>query len=229
MARFSRLRVYRDMLQVGLVPLFHHDDPEVALEVVRACAAGGCRLVEFTNRGDFAHEVFAVLERTCRRELPEVVLGVGSVIDPATAALYLNLGAAFVVAPSFSLEVARVCNRRKVAYLPGCATVTEIGAAEEAGCEIVKLFPGDAVGGPGFVKALGGPSPWTRAMPTGGVEPTEESLGAWFSAGAACVGMGSKLITKELVEARDFDGLAAKVKATLEIVARCRPSVEEVA
>jgi 2-dehydro-3-deoxyphosphogluconate aldolase / (4S)-4-hydroxy-2-oxoglutarate aldolase len=109
-----------------------------------------------------------------------------------------------------------------VAYVPGCATVTEIGLAEESGCEIVKLFPGDAVGGPGFVKALRGPSPWTRTMPTGGVEPTEESLGAWFDAGAACVGMGSKLITKELVEARDFEGLTVKVRQKLELVARCR-------
>ena len=224
MARFSRLQVYEALLEVGVVPLFHHDDPDIALEVVRAVAAGGGRVLEFTNRGDHAHEVFTELERACRRDLPEVVLGAGSVVDPATAALYLNLGAGFVVAPSFDPDVARVCNRRKVAYIPGCATPTEIGRAEEAGCEIVKAFPGDAVGGPGFVAALRGPSPWTRVMPTGGVEPTEESLKAWFDAGAACVGLGSKLIRKELVEARDWDALTAEVRATLEIVARHRPS-----
>ena len=228
MARFSRLHVYREMLRVGLVPLFHHDDAEVALNVVRAVAAGGCHLLEFTNRGDFAHEVFAELERACRRELPDVVLGAGSVVDPATAALYMNLGAAFVVAPSLNPEVARVCNRRKVAYLPGCATATEIGQAEELGCEIVKVFPGDAAGGPGFVKALRGPSPWTRVLPTGGVEPTDESLKAWFDAGVACVGMGSKLITKELVSAGDWDGLAEKVRTALEIVARHRQVPQEV-
>lgn len=224
MARHSRLEVYGTLLDVGLVPLFHHDDPEVAIEVVRAVAAGGARVVEFTNRGDHAHEVFAALERVCRRDLPEVVLGAGSIIDPATAALYLNLGADLVVAPSFAAEVARVCNRRKVAYIPGCATPTEIGQAEEAGCEIVKVFPGGAVGGPGFVAALRGPSPWTRVMPTGGVEPTEDSLKAWFDAGVACVGMGSKLIRKEVVEARDWDTLTAEVRATVDVIARLRPS-----
>jgi 2-dehydro-3-deoxyphosphogluconate aldolase / (4S)-4-hydroxy-2-oxoglutarate aldolase len=228
MARFSRLHVYREMLRTGLVPLFHHDDPETALGVVRAVAAGGCRVIEFTNRGDFAHEVFAELERVCRRELPDAVLGAGSVVDAATAALYLNLGAAFVVAPSLNPEVARVCNRRKVAYLPGCATATEISQAEELGCEIVKVFPGDAVGGPAFVKALRGPSPWTRVMPTGGVEPTEASLKAWFDAGVACVGMGSKLITADLVAAGDWDGLTEQVRAALEIVARHRATLEEV-
>jgi 2-dehydro-3-deoxyphosphogluconate aldolase / (4S)-4-hydroxy-2-oxoglutarate aldolase len=222
-ARFSRLQVYTAMLDVGVVPLFHHDDPDVAVEVVRAVAAGGCRVVEFTNRGAFAHDVFAALERACRRELPDVVLGAGSVVDGGTAALYLNLGAAFIVGPALNADVARVCNRRKVAYLPGCATATEVGQAEELGCEIVKLFPGDVAGGPAFVKALRGPSPWTSVMPTGGVEPTPASLGAWFDAGAVCVGIGGRLITSALVEARDWDGLTTQARAAVEVAARQRP------
>jgi 2-dehydro-3-deoxyphosphogluconate aldolase / (4S)-4-hydroxy-2-oxoglutarate aldolase len=221
-ARFQRLEVYRRVLEAGLVPLFHHDDPEVAWEVVRAAAAGGCPVLEFTNRGDRAHEVFADLERRCQRDLPEMALGAGSVLDAPTAGLYLNLGAAFVVAPTFDAEVARTCNRRKVAYMPGCTTPTEIARAEEAGCEIVKLFPGGAAGGPDLVRALRGPSPWTSLMPTGGVEPTEESLSAWFGAGAACVGMGSQLVSRDLVEAHDWDTITERIRATLALVARCR-------
>jgi 2-dehydro-3-deoxyphosphogluconate aldolase / (4S)-4-hydroxy-2-oxoglutarate aldolase len=221
-ARFDRLQVYEHLLRQGLVPLFHHPDPDVAWEVVRAVAAGGCSVVEFTNRGDHSHEVFASLDARCRRELPDVVLGAGSVVDAGTASLYLNLGAAFIVAPTFDPEVARTCNRRKVAYLPGCATPTEIARAEEAGCEIVKLFPGDAAGGPALVAALRGPSPWTRIMPTGGVEPTQASLSAWFDAGAACVGMGSQLVRRSLVEAHDWGGLTEAVRAALGLVAQCR-------
>ncbi len=226
MARFDRLEVYRGLLDTGVVPLFHHADPEVAWEVLRATAAGGSPVMEFTHRGDRAHEVFAELERRCVRELPGMRLGAGSVVDAATAGLYINLGAAFVVAPTFDAEVARICNRRKVAYLPGCATPTEIARAEESGCEIVKLFPGGAAGGPAFVKALLGPSPWTRIMPTGGVAPTEDSLGAWFRAGAACVGMGSQLIRRDLVEAGDWDALTDQVRSVIELVARCRSTEE---
>lgn len=222
MARFERLEVYRRLLDAGLVPLFHHDEIDVAEAVVRAVAAGGCTVLEFTNRGDQAHEVFASLERMCRHELPDVVLGAGSVVDAGTASLYLNLGAAFVVGPSFDPEVARVCNRRKVAYLPGCATATEVGRAEEHGCEIVKIFPGGTVGGPAFVKALLGPSPWTRLMPTGGVEPTEDSISAWLEAGAACLGIGSKLISGDLVAARDWEALTAKARTACDAVVRHR-------
>jgi 2-dehydro-3-deoxyphosphogluconate aldolase / (4S)-4-hydroxy-2-oxoglutarate aldolase len=225
-ARFDRLQVYDRLLGQGLVPLFHHPEPDGAWEVVQAVAAGGCSVVEFTNRGDHAHEVFAALDERCRRELPDLVLGAGSVVDAGTASLYLNLGAAFVVGPTFDPEVARTCNRRKVAYLPGCATATEIARAEEAGCEIVKLFPGGAAGGPPFVAALRGPSPWTRIMPTGGVEPTEASLAAWFDAGAACVGMGSQLIRRDLVVAGDWEELTESVRSVLGLAARCRASKE---
>ena len=224
----SRLQVYREMLRGGLVPLFHHDDPDVAIAVVRAVAASGCRVLEFTNRGAAAHEVFAALQAAGRRERLDVLVGAGSIVDPATAGLYLNLGAAFVVGPTLEPEVARVCNRRKVAYLPGCATATEIGRAEELGCEIVKLFPGGAAGGPSFVKAVLGPSPWTRIMPTGGVQPTHDSLDEWFSAGVACVAMGSRLITRELIEHKDWAGLTASVAKALQLITELRDIPKEV-
>jgi 2-dehydro-3-deoxyphosphogluconate aldolase/(4S)-4-hydroxy-2-oxoglutarate aldolase len=222
MARFTRLKVLNAMLENGVVPVFYHADVEVARNVARACAEGGCPMLEFTNRGDHAWEVFSELERFCARELPELILGVGSVVDPGTASLYINCGANFVVGPVLNAEVARACNRRKIAYSPGCGSASEISQAEELGCEIVKVFPGGEVGGPSFVKAVKGPCPWTSIMPTGGVESTEESLKSWFGAGVACVGMGSNLITRKLVDARDFAGIAANVRATLELIRRIR-------
>ncbi len=222
MARFSRLDVLNTIIETGLVPLFHSSDVDVARNVVKACAGGGARAVEFTNRGDFAPEVFKQLSQFVSAEMPEVILGVGSVIDAPTAALYIAYGADFVVGPILNEQIARLCNRRKIAYSPGCATVSELSRAEELGVEIVKLFPGRSAGGPDFARSVLAPCPWTLLMPTGGVAATRESIEDWFRAGAACVGMGSGLIRKDLVAAGDWEGITSQVRQVLEWIEEAR-------
>ncbi|RYC67840.1 bifunctional 4-hydroxy-2-oxoglutarate aldolase/2-dehydro-3-deoxy-phosphogluconate aldolase [Spirosoma sordidisoli] len=221
MARLSRLSVYQTIREVPLVPVFYHPDPEVCAGVLTACYRGGIRAFEFTNRGDFAHERFAELSRLCAREFPDMALGAGTLVDAPTAALYLQLGADFVVGPNFIEDIARVCNRRKVAYMPGCATLTEITTAHEWGVEFVKIFPGDVLG-PGFVKSLRGPLTYTNAMVTGGVEPNRESLTKWFSAGVVAVGIGSQLFPKERLDTRAFDQIEATVSDLVRIIAEIK-------
>ncbi|MGB2232524.1 MAG: bifunctional 4-hydroxy-2-oxoglutarate aldolase/2-dehydro-3-deoxy-phosphogluconate aldolase [Flavobacteriaceae bacterium] len=221
MAQYSRIEVANAMKETGMIPLFFNNDIELSKHVLKACYDGGARLLEFTARGDFAHEVFGALVKYAVKELPGMILGVGSVTDAAAASLYMALGANFVVTPVFREDIAIACNRRKVLWSPGCGTLTEIARAEELGCEIVKLFPGD-IYGPQFVKGVKGPQPWTSIMPTGGVAPTEENLSAWFNAGVTCVGMGSKLISKEIIANKDYAKLTADVKAALDIVKKVR-------
>jgi 2-dehydro-3-deoxyphosphogluconate aldolase/(4S)-4-hydroxy-2-oxoglutarate aldolase len=222
MARFSRQETLLAMKEIGLVPVFTHPDPAVGARVVAACADGGARAIEFTNRGEGAYRAFSELIVFCRKERPEVILGVGSVVDAPTAALFIGAGADFVVGPVLDEEIAFLCNTRKVPYCPGCGSATEIQRAHRLGVEICKVFPGGEVGGPGFVKGVRGPMPWAELMPTGGVDPTEQSLAAWFNAGVACVGIGSNLVTKDLVEGGRFDELTKKVRETIEIIRRVR-------
>jgi 2-dehydro-3-deoxyphosphogluconate aldolase/(4S)-4-hydroxy-2-oxoglutarate aldolase len=222
MARFLRLDVLNHMIDLGVVPVFYNGDVEVAKQIVTACSRGGAKVVEFTNRGDFAYQVFGQLVQYFEKADPDVILGAGSVSDPGTAALYINNGANFVVGPITNPDVAKICNRRKIAYSPGCGSASEISYAEELGVEIVKVFPGTQVGGPAFVKAVLGPNPWTRIMPTGGVDATRESIEAWFRAGVACVGIGSSLITKELVAKGDFDAIAENVAQVLAWIREVR-------
>lgn len=210
------------MAETGMVPVFFHNNLEVAKQVVKACYDGGVRVFEFTNRGDFAHEIFGELNKWAAKECPEMMLGVGSIIDAGTASLYIQLGASFVVAPLINEEVARTCNRRKILWSPGCGSLTEISKAEELGAEIVKVFPGSSVGGPGFVSAVKGPCPWTSIMPTGGVEPTEESLTKWFKAGVTCVGLGSNLFPKEVIAASDWAAITKLCKEALAIIAKLK-------
>ncbi|MGX1802565.1 bifunctional 4-hydroxy-2-oxoglutarate aldolase/2-dehydro-3-deoxy-phosphogluconate aldolase [Brevundimonas naejangsanensis] len=220
--RHDRLAVLTAIETQGVVPVFYHPDAEVCAEVIRACARGGARAVEFTNRGDFAWETFTALSKEFARTDPDILLGVGSILDAATAALYLASGARFVVSPCLVPEVAQVCNRRMVAYSPGCGSVRDISEAQGLGCEIVKLFPGASVGGAEFVKAVLGPMPWTKIMPTGGVDPDEASIRDWFGAGIVAAGMGSKLITKAAIEAKDWAGIEAHVRRTVETIAAFR-------
>lgn len=222
MAKFSRSKVYQAMEDTGIVPVFYHADAEVAKQVVKACYEGGIRAFEFTNRGDFAHEVFTELVKWADKECPEMILGIGSIVDAPTAALYIQLGANFVVGPLLNPDIFKVCNRRQIGYSPGCATPSEINLAQELGAEIVKVFPGGNVGGPSFVKNIKGPMPWSKIMVTGGVEPTEENLSAWFKAGAVCVGMGSNLFPKEVLQKREWQKITELCKQSLSIVRKIR-------
>ncbi|MFL1013120.1 bifunctional 4-hydroxy-2-oxoglutarate aldolase/2-dehydro-3-deoxy-phosphogluconate aldolase [Flavisericum labens] len=221
MAQFSRLEVAQAMKDTGMIPLFFHGDIELSKKVLKACYDGGARLMEFTARGDFAHEVFGELTKYAIKELPGMIMGVGSVTDGAAASLYMALGANFIVTPVLREDIAIACNRKKVLWSPGCGSLTEIARAEEMGCEIVKLFPGDLYG-PKFIKGIKGPQPWTSIMPTGGVSPNEENLKGWFDAGATCVGMGSQLISKDIIANKDYAKLEQDVKDALAIVKKVR-------
>jgi len=221
MAKYTRIEVAAAMKETGLVPLFYHTDIALAKKVLKACYDGGARLMEFTSRGDFAFEIFGELNKYALSELPGMILGVGSVTDAAAASLYMQLGANFIVTPVFREDIAIACNRRKVLWSPGCASLTEIARAEELGCEIVKLFPGE-IYGPQFIKAIKGPCPWTSIMPTGGVTTAKDNLKSWFDAGAICVGIGSQLITNEILLSRDVDVLEIQVRKTLAAIKEVR-------
>lgn len=218
MARFSRIEVALKMAETGMVPVFFNSDIEICKNVVKACYEGGVRLFEFTNRGDFATLTFAALNQWAISECPDMVMGVGSVIDEGTASMYLALGANFIVSPLIDEGTAKVCNKRKVAWSPGCGSVTEIGRAHELGAEVVKIFPGSQVGGPSFVKAVKGPMPWASIMPTGGVSPTKENLKGWFDAGVTCVGMGSQLFPKDVLDNKNYSYITEKCAEALAII-----------
>lgn len=222
MASKDRMAVLAAMMQQSVIPVFYHPDVELCVNVIQACADAGAKCVEFTNRGDFASHVFYDVTRHFAKADPSVVMGVGSIVDAPTAALFIANGAKFVVGPLLNADVAKVCNRRGIPYSPGCGSATEIGDAQELGVEIVKVFPGSSVGGPDFVKSVMGPMPWSRIMPTGGVEPTEESLRKWFGAGIVACGIGSNMITKKLLDAKDFKGIENNVRQTLELVQRIK-------
>ncbi|MBK9614875.1 MAG: bifunctional 4-hydroxy-2-oxoglutarate aldolase/2-dehydro-3-deoxy-phosphogluconate aldolase [Uliginosibacterium sp.] len=226
MAAQDRMAVLSALMTQGVIPVFYHPDAEVCIQVIQACANGGAKCIEFTNRGDFAAHVFYEVTRHFRQADPSVIMGVGSIVDAPTAGLYLANGARFVVSPLINADVARLCNRRGIPYSPGCGSVTEIGDAQELGCEIVKMFPGSSVGGPEFVQNVMGPMPWTRIMPTGGVEPTEESLRKWFAAGIVACGMGSRLISKDLLEAGDYKGIEDKVRQTVQTIQTIRAQLK---
>ncbi|TAJ11475.1 bifunctional 4-hydroxy-2-oxoglutarate aldolase/2-dehydro-3-deoxy-phosphogluconate aldolase [Marinilabiliaceae bacterium JC017] len=218
MAKYTRIEVFQAMKETGVVPVFFHADVNVCKAVVKACYDGGIRVFEFVNRGDFAHEIFAEVNKYALKELPGMILGAGSVVEEATTALYIQCGANFVVSPLLNENMARVCNRRKIMWAPGCGSLSEIGKAEELGAELVKVFPASEVGGPSFVKGVKAPCPWTNIMPTGGVDTSKENLQKWFDAGVTCVGMGSKLFPKEIIETGNYEALTQKVKELMATI-----------
>ncbi|HEX3009380.1 MAG TPA: bifunctional 4-hydroxy-2-oxoglutarate aldolase/2-dehydro-3-deoxy-phosphogluconate aldolase [Bacteroidales bacterium] len=222
MSRFTRIEVALKLKESGIVPVFYNANPETAIKIIEACYKGGFRVMEFTNRGDFAHEVFATLNKYAAKEMPDLILGVGSILEEVTAGLYIQLGASFIVSPMLNPPIARICNRRKIMWMPGCGSVSEISQAEELGAEVVKIYPGSQVGGPKFIAAVKGPMPWSNMMPTGGVEPTEENLRAWFQAGVYCVGIGSNLITSEIVKTGNFAKLEEDSRNLLSTLEKIR-------
>lgn len=217
MSRFDRITVCSKVIETGIVPVFYHSDVEIAKQVIKACYEGGVKVFEFTNRGDFAHEIFAQLEKWSKENCPDLILGIGSIVEAGTAAMYMQLGANFIVGPMLNSEIFKVCNRRQVAYIPGCATASEVNYAQELGAEIVKIFPGDVVG-PGFIKGIKAPMPWSKIMVTGGVAPTEESLKKWFSAGASAVGMGSQLFPSDVIQNKDWNKITEICKNTFAVL-----------
>ncbi len=221
MARFSRVQVIQKIHDQGMMPLFYHPDVEKGKKVLEAVHRGGGRLLEFTNRGDFAHEVFGELVKYAANELPDMIIGAGSIHDAGTASLYMQLGSNFIVSHAINPDVAKVCNRRKVLWAPGCGSATEIATAEELGADIVKVFPGNTLG-PGFVKAVLAPSPWSSIMPTGGVAPTEDNLRGWFDAGVVCVGMGSKMISRDILASGNYEQLTDRISQALELINKIR-------
>ncbi len=222
MSKYSRIDVFQAMKATGVVPVFYHADIEVCKSVVKACYDGGIRVFEFVNRGDFAHELFAELNKYALSELPGMILGAGSIVEEGTTAIYIQAGANFIVSPLLNENMAKVCNRRKIMWSPGCGTISEIGKAEELGAELVKVFPASEVGGPSFIKAVKAPCPWTNIMPTGGVSCEKNNLEKWFQAGVTCVGMGSNLFPKEIMENGDYDALTIKVQKLIETIEQVR-------
>ena len=222
MARFTRIEVALKMKETGMIPVFYNKDAEVCKNVVKACYDGGIRVFEFTNRGDFAQEVFNEINKWAIKACPEMIMGVGSVIDQGTASLYIQIGTNFIVSPLIDEDMAKICNRRKIAWSPGCGSVTEINRAHELGAEVVKIFPGSSVGGPDFVSGVKGPMPWASIMPTGGVSPDEANLKGWFKAGVHCVGMGSQLFPKDVIEAGNYQAITDKCSEALAIIKKLR-------
>jgi 2-dehydro-3-deoxyphosphogluconate aldolase / (4S)-4-hydroxy-2-oxoglutarate aldolase len=221
MAKFSKLQVIAAAKETGMVPVFFHKDVEIAKQVVKACYDGGVRVFEFVNRGDFAHETFAEVLKFAAKECPELILGIGSIVDPATAVLYIQLGANFIVGPLFNPEISKVANRRLIPYMPGCGSVSEVGAAQESGCDVCKVFPGDVLGA-SFVKGLKAPMPWSLLMVTGGVKPEEANLKAWFDAGVTCVGMGSNLFPADVIANKEWSKITDMSKTALSIIKSVR-------
>ena len=221
MAQYSRIQVINKMMELRMVPLFYNSDFQVAKNILQACYNGGARLIEFTNRGDFAIEVFSKLIKFASKELPGMIVGIGSVTDSAAASQYMLLGANFVVTPVLREDIAIVCNRRKVLWIPGCGSPSEIAKAEEMGCEFIKLFPGN-VYGPDFIKSVKAPQPWSSIMPTGGVSIEKSNLLGWFKGGADCVGLGSQLISKEVLINQDFKKLEKNVLDTIQFIQKIK-------
>lgn len=217
---FTKQEIFEEIKRTRVVPLFTHDDPTLAVEVLKAAYEGGIRVFEFTNRKKNSFQVFGSLVKH-RSQYPDLMLGIGTIMDPDTTLKFIDAGADFIISPILKTSMAEICHRYNKHWMPGCATLTEIVTAKEFGAEIIKIFPGSVLG-PGFVSSIMPVVPDLNLMITGGVEPTEQNLSSWFKAGAMAVGMGSQLFTKEILDNRDWVQLKTKVSQALAIAAKQR-------
>jgi 2-dehydro-3-deoxyphosphogluconate aldolase/(4S)-4-hydroxy-2-oxoglutarate aldolase len=205
----------------GLVPVFFNNNINLSIEIVKACYLGGSRIIEFTNRGEKALHVFSDLVDWCGKKFPDCILGAGTIIESATAVSYINNGAGFIVGPVFNPQIAKLCNRRKVLYIPGCQTPTEISEAEELGVDIIKLFPANILT-PKFIKALHGPMPRSLIMPSGGLRIDQEEITKWIKAGAVALNIGSNLIQKKHLMEGNFEEIKGNVQRCLKWIRKAR-------
>ncbi|WP_194776553.1 beta/alpha barrel domain-containing protein [Pararhodonellum marinum] len=214
--RFASDTILNAMTDTGLIPVFNHADLEIAKQVLDASYQAGIRVFEFTNRGPHSLKVFKGLVLYAEK-YEDLVMGIGTIFTVQEAKDFLFAGADFIVSPALVLDVAHYCNMKNVLWIPGCATVTEVHQAHLLGAKLIKAYPGNLLG-PGFISAIKAILPEVKLMPTGGVEPNEENLSAWFKSGVTCVGMGSQLFKKEWLAEKQFKPLEAKIKATLQII-----------
>ncbi len=217
---FTKQHIIDTMSSTGLVPLFTHDDLTAATQVLEAAYRGGIRVFEFTNRKKNSFEIFSALVEVTKK-YPDLMLGIGTIMDGATTKKFIDAGAHFIISPILKLEMAEVCHAHDKLWIPGCATLTEIVTAKEHGAGVIKVFPGSVLG-PGFISSIMPVVPDLKLMITGGVEPNEKNLSSWFSAGAFCVGLGSQLFTKEIIEQNNWTLLQQRVTESLSIIKQVR-------
>ncbi len=205
------------IVQQGILPLYFYKDTTVSIEVLRALYAAGIRTVEYTNRGEDALRNFVAMRQVCDTELKGMYLGIGTIKNADAAQAFTDAGADYLISPGLVEQVAAVADKHNMLWVPGCMTPTEIISAENLGAKLIKLFPGNLLG-PEFVSGIKSIFPNLLFMPTGGVELEQENIGQWFKAGVCAVGMGSKLITSQLLETKDYQQITANTKAAIEIV-----------
>lgn len=217
----GKKEIQDQIIKQGLLPLFYNNDGDVSIQLLKALYAGGIRSVEYTNRGEAALANFRAMKKICETEMKDMHLGVGTIKNAAMARSFIDAGCDYIICPGLAADVAEVADANNMLWIPGCMTPTEIIAAEKMGATMIKLFPGNVLG-PGFMSGIKELFPGLLFMPTGGVETTKENIEAWFKAGVCAVGMGSKLVSKEVMENKKYDQLTAETKKIISIINDCR-------